>query len=241
MTKSVGLFALIAAAFTLTATLALAAQPQKGAVYFGGTGGEESSAIGFEVSANGSMLTKFSGPYEAACSNLAPGPPTYQKQAPISGGRFSVKEILPAHSKNSVVISGRFGAHGSVKGKIAIATQCLLPPNFNSGPVKHKTLSWSGTSEPQGTGSAYCLSVSRHLPGKGLFTFETITEVATTCKVVDKAIDAGSFTTTTEPPDIFGQFTTPGWTCNRGTGNENESGRYTCTKAKASFSFSHGL
>lgn len=234
MTKSVGLFALIAAAFTLTATLALAAQPQKRAVYFGGAGREESTAIRFEVSANGSMLTKFRGPFEAACGNPAPGPPHYQKQAPISGGRFAVKEILPADSKNSVVISGRFSAHGGVKGKVAIATQCLLPPNFNSGPVKHKTLSWSGTSEPQGTGSAYCLSVSRQLPGKGVFAFETITEVATTCKTVDKAIDAGSFTTTTEPPDIYGQFTTPNWTCTRSTSTD----RYSCTKAKASFSFS---
>jgi hypothetical protein len=241
MTKSVGLSALIAAAFTLIAPLALAAQPQKGAVYFGGTGGEESAAIRFEVSANGSMLTKFSGPYAAACSNPAAANPNYQKQARISGGHFAVKEIVPAHSKNSVVISGRFGAHGSVKGKITIATQCLQPPNFNSGPVKHKTVSWSGTSEPHGAGSAYCLSVSRQLPGKGPFTFEAITEVATTCKVVDKAIDAGNFTTTTEPPDIFGQFTTAGWTCTRGTGNENESDRYSCTKAKASFSFSQGL
>ena len=74
MTKSVGLFALVAAAFTLTATLALAAQPQKRAVYFGGTGGEESTAIRFEVSANGSMLTKFGGPFEAACGNPAPAP-----------------------------------------------------------------------------------------------------------------------------------------------------------------------
>lgn len=237
MTKSVGLFVLIAAGLTLTATLALAAQPQKRAVYFGGTGGEESTAIRFEVSANGSMLTKFSGPFEAACGNPAPGPPDYQKQAPISGGHFAVKEIVPAGSKNSVVISGRFGAHGSVKGKVAIATQCLLPPDFNSGPVKHKTLSWSGTSEPQGTGSAYCLSLSRQLPGKGPFTFETITEVATTCKTVKKALDAGSFATTTEPPDIFGQFTTPGWTCTRNT----STGRYTCTKAKANFSFSHGI
>jgi hypothetical protein len=237
MTKPIGIFALVAAVSTITATLALAAQPQKKAVYFGGTGGEESTAIRFEVSANGSMLTKFSGPFEAACGNPAPGPPNYQKQAPISGGRFAVKEILPADSKNSVVISGRFGAHGSVKGKITVATQCLLPPNFNSGPVKHKTLSWSGTSEPQGNGSGYCFGVSRHIPGKGVFAFETITETATTCKTVKKALDAGSFTTTTEPSDIYGQFTTPNWTCTRSTSTY----RYSCTKAKASFSFSAGL
>ena len=101
-----------------------------------------------------------------------PRPPRITKQSPISGGRFAVREILPAGSKNSVVISGRFGAHGSVKGKITVATQCLLPPNFNSGPVKHKTLSWSGTSEHEGNGSGYCFGVSRHIPGKGVFALE---------------------------------------------------------------------
>lgn len=235
MIKPIGLVACLVAAFALTVTPALAAQPRKGAVYVGSVGGE--SQIKFEVAKSGRTLTHFSAPLEAACSNPAPGNPQYPKQARISGGRFTVEEIVPAHSQDSVVFTGSFTANGGVTGKIAVATQCLLPPDFKSGPVKHKTVSWSGTSEPQGKDSGYCFEVSREIPGKGSFTFASITEIATTCKAVDEAIHAGSFTTTTTPPDIYGQFATPGWTCTRNTSED----RFTCTKAKASFSFTSGL
>lgn len=48
-------------------------------------------------------------------------------------------------------------------------------------------------------------------------------------QAVDKAIHVGSFTTTTTPPDIYGQFATPGWTCTRDTSNN----RFTCTKGES--------
>lgn len=234
MRKAIGASACAAAAFALMVTLALAAAPQKGAVYVGSIG---ESRIQFEVSANGRELSHFSAPLEAACSNIAPSSPQYPKQANISGGRFTVKQIVPAGSKNSVVFAGHFTANGGVTGKITVATQCLLPPDFKTGPVKHKTVSWSGTSEPQGKGSGYCFEVSRKIPGKGPFTFASIVEVATTCKAVDKAIHAGRFTTTTTPPDIYGQFATRGWMCTSDTSDN----RFTCAKAKASFSFTRGL
>jgi hypothetical protein len=60
MVKPIGLFfAFVAAAFTVKATLALAAQPHNGAMHFGGAGEEESSGMQFDVSANGSVLTPF--------------------------------------------------------------------------------------------------------------------------------------------------------------------------------------
>lgn len=229
---------------------ALAAQPNKGAVYAGrlavpgetakscsaprsggGKNGGSNNAIGsvvcFEVSANGASLTDFTGPYVQACGDPGVATKSYPTHAKISNGRFTVKQIVPAHSKNSTTVSGRFAANGRVTGTVKVATQCLLPPNFNSGPVKHKTYSWSGTSEPSGAGSANCFE-------RGQFT--QIITIRTTCKVAFHAMTKGKFaavmtpaTTTTPPPT----FTTPGWKC----ANSAASGGYTCTKGKEGFSF----
>jgi hypothetical protein len=228
---------------------ALAAQPNNGALYVGklaavsemaescsvpkgGTGrGAGTNAGGhkvcFEISPNGASLTDFSGPYVQACGNLGVATLSYPTHAEVSNGRFVVKLIVPAHSKNGITVSGRFAANGRVHGIVKVATQCLLPPNFNSGPIKHKSYSWSGSSEPSGAGSAYCFEHGQ---------FSQISTVRTTCQVAYRAMTKGKFTAvtatamTTIPPPTF---TTPGWKCT----NTTASGGYTCTKAKGSFSF----
>jgi hypothetical protein len=200
---------------------------------------DSSPLVDFEVAKNGKYLTNIDTREFVACANLGPAPPTWPTRAPISGPRFTVSEIVPAHSKNSVRMKGHFTKNGGVKGVIEVATQCLLPPNFNSGPVKHKTFSWSATSEPQGKASAYCEPRSRQIPSKGVFEFSNIIVIRTTCPVVYKAINAGTFITTGTTgvnEDIFGEFSTPGWTCTRNVTTDT----YVCKKPGKSFSFING-
>jgi hypothetical protein len=235
----------------LPVAVALAAQPTKRAIYDGavagrvlqscsaptkgkgrgsGSGGG-GSLVCFEVSRNGKSLSDFQGPYVQACGNIGPAALTYQTHAEISRGRFVVKLIVPAHSKNSIVITGQFVAHGGVRGKIRVATQCLLPPNFNSGPVKHETLSWSGTSEPDGKASAFCFDdVRKH------GSFVQIVEIGTTCRTVKAALDRGTYhdSTATTPQT----FTTRGWTCSL---RSSTTGEFDCSKSKARFSFIHSI
>ena len=145
-------------------------------------------------------------------------------------GKFRLKQILPPHSKDSAVLTGRFTAHGGVTGKVKVATQCLLPPNFNSGPIRHKTFSWSATSEPAGKTSRWCPDRARQVPKYGPFFFTDVIEKNTTCKTVAKAIKAGKIT---PQPTAAPTFSTPGWAC----GRSMTTGRYICTRRKASFSW----
>lgn len=202
-------------------TVALATSPNKGAVY---KATASSPFISFEVSANGKSVLHLSARNNLITCGPAPGSIKWPAHVKISGGRFTV--TVHEASPNSNTVTGRFLVNGRVKGKLKQTIRCLLPPNFNSGPVKHKTLSWSATSEPAGKASRYCLD-HRHA-GK---TFASIIEISTTCKTVYGAMDAGTFTEV--PPAPAPTFTTPGWTCNRNP----TSGRYTCSRAKASFSF----
>lgn len=224
----------VIAVAALTVATALAVEPNKGAVYEQ-TG---SVSVSFEVSHSGKSITGFKGPSLHACGVLAPGSASFPKHAKISHGAFVVKEIVPAHSKDDEIVSGHFTAHGAVKGTVKVATQCLLPPNFNSGPVKHKTFHWSATSEPAGPSSRYCLDLNRSEPGRGMYDFSSIIVLHTTCPTADHAIKAGKFTKA-PPPDTTGPpvFTTPGWACERNP----TSGRYTCTRHRASFSWLEGV
>jgi hypothetical protein len=226
---------LLAALIGIPVAVAMAAagKPIKGAIYQ-----EKNVQLRFAVSANGKSVTQFQGPFVAACANPAEANPKWQKHAKISGGKFTIKEIVPAHSKNSYVLTGRFTGHGGVTGKIRVATQCLRPPNFNSGPVKHKTFSFSASAEPDGSDSRYCEDKQRHVAGIGFFYFTNLTEKGTNCSAVEHAIKAGKVTTflppqTPAPPE----FSTTGWTCTRAT----TSGIYTCQRGKADFSFINAL
>jgi hypothetical protein len=237
----------------LPVAVALAAQPTKGAIYDGAVAGRGAEAqscsapvkekgrgggsngggslVCFEVSRNGKSLSDFQGPYVQACANIGVASLSYQTHAKISGGRFVVKLMAPAHSKNSIVITGQFVAHGGVRGKIRVATQCLRPPNFNSGPVKHETLSWSGTSEPDGKASAFCFDdVRKH------GSYVNIVEIATTCQTVKAALNRGTYhdSTATTPQT----FATRGWTCALQSAT---SGEFECSKSKARFSFIHSI
>jgi hypothetical protein len=210
----------------MSAATALALAPNKGAIY------ESKSDLSFTVSASGKSLTKFQGPTKFACGVLAPGPAKYPKHAKISHGAFKITSIQPAGSKDSTVITGHFTKGGGVRGSIKVATQCLLPPNFNSGPVKHKTFSWSGTSRPDGSASRYCPDGgTRHLPGFGIFNFTNVIASGTTCKTVLAAIKAATVTPNPPKPPTFA---TKGWTC---TG----SAPYKCTRHKAFFTFFDGV
>jgi hypothetical protein len=237
----------------LPVAVALAAQPTKGAIYDGAVSGQGAEApscsapvkgtgrgsgssgggsgVCFEVSRNGKSLSDFQGPYVQACSNIGVATLSYQTHAEISGGRFVVKLIVPAHSKNSIVITGQFVGHGGVKGRIRVATQCLRPPNFNSGPVRHKTLSWSGTSEPDGKASGFCFDdVRKH------GSYVHIIETGTTCRIVKAALDRGTYhDSTAMTPQTFA---TRGWTCALGSAT---TGVFDCSKSKARFSFIHSI
>lgn len=128
-------------------------------------------------------------------------------------------------------MTGQFLAHGGAKGTLEQTIRCLRPPNFNSGPVKHVTVSWSATSEPAGNTSRYCLDHTHKFPPpRGSFTFSTIIETHTTCAPVYAAMNAGAFASTAP----FA-FSTPGWICTEpGNGSEFPM---RCTKGKAIFSF----
>jgi hypothetical protein len=217
-----------AVTFLLAAAVAVAASKSvvnKGDVYIGGTNGQ---TVTFKVAKNGKSLVDFSGPG----STIKDCGPTvaslrWPTTAKFSGSKFkiTIKEASP----NQQTVSGTFHANGRITGTIKNTTECLLPPNFRSGPVEHATVSWSGTSEPMGKDSMYCMTVDRHIPGKGPFFFSGIIAIQVKCPTVDGAIGRGSFATTGTTPiteSIFGQFSTPGWTCPP----RSTSGLYTCTR-----------
>jgi hypothetical protein len=218
----------------LPAAVALATAPNKGAVYFGDKG-----AISFQVSASGRSLSHFRGPYFSVPFCGTPATPHWQTHAKVKGGRFTIRMTLPsgkplhsAHSKFGPVITGGFTGGGGVKGKLKDTEKCPSPKN-PLGPsvvLKHRTASWSGSSEPQGKGSRYCFDHHHTYPHPtGYFTFSNVIEVDTTCKTVYAAMDAGTFSynSTTH----MTSFTTPGWTCTA------SARTYTCTQASARFSF----
>jgi hypothetical protein len=219
----------IAGLGAMWAVAALAIEPNRGALYQS----KGLPAVSFEVSASGQTITHFQGPTLFACNVIAPGPAKWPRHARISHGKFTIKQILPPQSKDSAILSGRFTAHGGVNGKVKVTTQCLLPPNFRTGPIKHKTVPWSSTSEPAGRTSRWCPDMTKRVAPSGAFNFDSVIKRNTTCKTVAGAIKAGKVTPQTSAPSVF---STPGWTCTRSM----TTGRYLCTRRKASFSWING-
>ncbi len=221
-------FACVALAIAaLPVAVALAAAPNKGSVYFGKT--SNAAAVSFEVSANGTHVLMFETGVVAPDCGPAPGVAKYPAKVKISKGSFTLKALLPAGSKNSTTITGHFRADGKVKGTIRGTIQCLLPPNFNSGPVKHFSKTWSANSEPDGKASRSCYD---YVKPTGQFSGIDLTSIVTfgvPCKTVDAALHAGSFATTA-PHD----FTSPGWTCKALGGG---LARFSCSKRRDKFNF----
>jgi hypothetical protein len=197
----------------VAAALAAGGKPLKGAVYRG------NDEISFQASANGRSVVQFNGPGLPSCGHGFPAAPNWQSRAKIAGGRFKIKwrGNVPA------VVSGRFLANGRVKGTIT-HDQC-------SGGIVH----WSGTAEPDGKGSRYCLDHNgRFPPPFSNFSFTNITEAGTICQAVYAAMNAGKFTS--DPPQHYTVFATPGWTCANPSGQGNDF-PITCRKATAHFRF----
>ena len=217
--------ALVVAA--LPVAVALATAPNKGSVYFGQT--SKATDVSFEVSADGTHVRMFDTGVVAPICGPAPGAPKYPASVKISKGSFTLKELLPVGSKNSTTVIGHFEADGKVKGTIRGKIQCLLPPNFNSGPVKHFSQTWSANSEPDGKASRSCYD---YVKPTGKFSGIDLTSIVTfgvPCKTVDAALHAGTFATTA-PHD----FTTPGWTC---TALGGGLPRFSCSKRHHKFNF----
>lgn len=236
------------AAFLVVAAVAFAASKSvvnNGKLYMGGSGGQ---TVDFTVAKNGKSLVDFQGP---GSPKIECGPAvsalTWPKTVKLSGDKFTI--TMKESGPNQQTVTGRFHANGRVTGTIKETTECLLPPLFRSGPVKHSTQLWSGTSDPMGKDSEYCNGRSRHFADKGVFNFSGIVGVEVTCPVIDHAIGAGTFTTTGTTPqteDFFGEFSTPGWTCVKTTTGLYHP--YTCTRTakvkhktvKETFTFVNG-
>jgi hypothetical protein len=75
--------------------------------------------------------------------------------------------------------------------------------------VKHKTFTWSSTSEPAGKTSRWCPDMSKRVPHFGPSNFTSLIGKDTSCETVAKAIKAGKVTPQTSAPPLFA---TPGWT-----------------------------
>jgi hypothetical protein len=130
-------------------------------------------------------------------------------------------------------VSGRLLSGGRAKGEINGTVECLLPPNFRSGPVKHYHDSWSAISEPDGSASRYCYDDTKPTSSTAGIYLTDIVMMQTTCKTVYTAIKAGSFSTPVPPSRS--EFTTPGWDCT--IPGPTGLPRYSCKKGSASFSF----
>ncbi len=213
----------------LPVAVALATAPNKGAVY---EATASSPFISFEVSANGKLVLHLNARNNLITCGPAPGSITWPSHIKISGGRFSA--TVHEASPNSNTVTGRFLPGGRVKGTLKQTIRCLLPPNFNSGPVKHRTIPWSATSEPAGKASRYCQDYTHKFPPPhGTFAFSNIIKTHTTCPTVYRAMNAGTFASTAP----FG-FTTPRWVC-KAPGNGSQF-PVRCKKGKATFSFDEG-
>ena len=213
----------------MSAATALALAPNKGAVYEATAG---SPFISFAVSANGKSVLHLNARNNLITCGPAPGSITWPSHIKISRGHFSA--TVHEASPNSNTVTGSFLAGGRVKGKLKQTIRCLLPPNFNSGPIKHRTISWSATSEPAGKASRYCQDYTHKFPPPhGTFAFSHIIEMHTTCATVYRAMNAGTFASTAP----FG-FTTPRWVC-KAPGNGSQF-PVRCKKGKATFSFEEG-
>lgn len=113
--------------------VALAAAPVKGALYTGAynTGG----TLSFHVSANGKEVKGFQPTYPGPTCLAAPPAPSGQ-HARIRHGRFTVR-ITPGWT-----LTGRFLAHGKVKGTWKYTRDCQFPIKV----VKQYQGTWSAST-----------------------------------------------------------------------------------------------
>lgn len=223
-----GVAAVLAA---IPAAIAVASEGKQvdGAVYFGNAGSQR-AVVSFQVSAHGTAVLAFNAGNLAPLCTIAESSPKFPASIRISAGTFTGNAVLPAGSKNSETVTGRFLANGRVTGTIDGAIQCLRPPNFNSGPVTTYHATWSALSEPEGKTSRYCYD---DVIPTGRLSGIDITQIVafrTPCTAVDKALNAGTFAAFPAR-----EFTTAGWAC-KSVGATGRP-RYSCTKDGSRFTF----
>ncbi len=120
-----------------SASIALAAQPLKGATYSGAFKGRVSDSVSFKVSANGKKVSGFSIPNSpAGCQGGAFGSASGGSGSISKQGTFKVTLSIvfaPAHRTNGkVVVSGKFGKKGAESGKVSsVYTNKLFPASCN--------------------------------------------------------------------------------------------------------------
>jgi hypothetical protein len=107
-----------------SAGVALAAQPKKGASYSGAFKSLSSDTVSFKVSANGKKVSGFAIPNPpVGCQGGAFGSASGGTATVSTQGTFKITLNLvfaPEHRTNGkVVVSGRFGKHGTESGKIS--------------------------------------------------------------------------------------------------------------------------
>jgi hypothetical protein len=207
-----GVFATI----LLSVGVALATAPVRGALYTGGY--SSGTTLSFQVSANGKQVTNFTTGYPGPiCS--AP-PPVPAQHARIHNGRFTVR------IGSGWTVTGRFLAHGNVKGTWTYTEDCEFPVKV----VKHFHGTWSAGSEPDGAASRNCSDYVKPTTKFHGIELTSIVAFHVSCNDVDKALKAGTFAAATPFT-----FTTPGWTC-RET-KLPPLPRFSCARGHASFRF----
>jgi hypothetical protein len=106
------------------AAVALAAKPLKGATYSGTFTGQVYNTITFKVSSNGKKVSAFNIPSPpVGCQGAAFGSATGGTATVSKNGTFKATLNLvftPEHKTNgTVLVSGKFGKHGSESGTIS--------------------------------------------------------------------------------------------------------------------------
>lgn len=187
------------------------------------------NSVSFQVSQNGKSLLNYrSSELGPRCFGSAGASPAYQTSVKISHRRFTVKKIERAAGFETV--TGSLLSGGRAKGTIEGVEECLLPPNFRSGTVKHYHDSWSATSEPDGKASRFCYDHVKPTGPTGGLDLTDIIVFHSTCQTAYKAMNAGTLAKVPPTPPAF---TTPGWNCTI----LSPTGEYSCKKGSASFTF----
>jgi hypothetical protein len=209
--------------------LASAGSPVKGGIYEGTIGGPNSPG----GPAQETLTVSRDGRKVASVIVLPPecgqpgGSAATVRNVKIVNGSFKATYPRTATRQgvfNDATLTGHFLAHGRVSGREDVRSNETI-----NGSLCKYSLAWSAAAQPVGTKQC-----PNHVHGRD--EFFNILIIGTTCAVVDKAADKGTFSQAGGSTSVP-RFSTPGWTCRvLRSGVDN----HRCTKAhpKATFSFS---
>ena len=138
------ILSLTSVVFAATCAIAFAAHPKKGAIYSGEISRTKTVKlpISFKVSKNGKQVTAFTftSDYPVYCQGGGFGSPQSRSAKVSRKGTFKVKLPLvfaPTHQdQGNLVITGKFGRHGTESGKLT--TDFTTSPTCN-GTSKYAT------------------------------------------------------------------------------------------------------